>query len=344
MIFDGIMYGERKYDANGETVIYYLYDENNNKYGFIYNGKYYYYQINLQGDVIGIYDENGQLVVQYAYDVWGKPLSVTGALASTIGQINPIRYRGYYYDNETGFYYVSSRYYDPEIGRWINADGYVATGQGILGNNMFAYCGNNPVNRADPSGMFWKEIGNFFKKVGTKIADFAKATFGSGRSAYATIAKTEVEYLPDSLPITAKSGTKTTQTISKYGNSSKPISAYGKYSIDNPIESSSAGIKINIDKFTLDISVGFDNIGISTSLSNGNTTGSFGLKANLSEQKVGFEESTAIKWGNTTETTYTNVSASWWAIVAAYISVTTGQPMSRPAPRPTPSPSYAYGN
>ena len=116
------------------------------------------------------------------------------------------------------------------------------------------------------------------------------------------------------------------------------------YSIDNPIESSSAGIKINIDKFTLDISVGFDNIGISTSLSNGNTTGSFGLKANLSEQKVGFEESTAIKWGNTTETTYTNVSASWWAIVAAYISVTTGQPMSRPAPRPTPSPSYAYGN
>lgn len=152
MIFDGIMYGERKYDANGETVIYYLYDENNNKYGFIYNGKYYYYQINLQGDIIGIYDENGQLVVQYAYDVWGKPLSVTGALASTIGQINPIRYRGYYYDNETGFYYLQSRYYDPETGRFINADSQLNAKDGILGYNLFAYCNNNPIMYSDPSG------------------------------------------------------------------------------------------------------------------------------------------------------------------------------------------------
>ena len=108
MIFDGIMYGERTYDSNGETVIYYLYDENDNKYGFTHNGTYYYYQFNLQGDVTGIYDANGQLVVQYAYDAWGKLLSVTGSKASTIGQANPIRYRGYYYDNETGFYYLLS--------------------------------------------------------------------------------------------------------------------------------------------------------------------------------------------------------------------------------------------
>ena len=152
MIFDGIMYGERTYDSNGETVIYYLYDENDNKYGFTYNGTYYYYQFNLQGDVTGIYDANGQLVVQYAYDAWGKLLSVTGSKASTIGQANPIRYRGYYYDNETGFYYVSSRYYDPEIGRFINADSQLNQKDGILGYNMFAYCHNNPIMYSDPTG------------------------------------------------------------------------------------------------------------------------------------------------------------------------------------------------
>ena len=71
-----------------------------------------------------------------------------------IANVNPIRYRGYYYDTETGLYYVSSRYYDPEIGRWINADGYISTGQGLLSTNMFAYCENNPVNKFDPTGNF----------------------------------------------------------------------------------------------------------------------------------------------------------------------------------------------
>ena len=169
MIFDGIMYGERKYDANGETVIYYLYDENNNKYGFVYNGKYYYYQINLQGDVIGIYDENGQFVVQYAYDAWGKLLSVTGTLANTIGQINPIRYRGYYYDNETGFYYLQSRYYDPETGRFINADVILGANDDIISYNLFAYCSNNPINFSDPSGNL-----KIWSKIKEKVKGFLK--------------------------------------------------------------------------------------------------------------------------------------------------------------------------
>ena len=80
-------------------------------------------------------------------------LSVTGSKASTIGQANPIRYRGYYYDNETGFYYLQSRYYDAEIGRFINADGAIAgVGGDVLGYNQFAYCFNNPVNMEDQSG------------------------------------------------------------------------------------------------------------------------------------------------------------------------------------------------
>ena len=100
--------------------------------------------------MVGIADSTGALVVRYSYDAWGKLLSITGSMASTLGVQNPLRYRGYVYDQETGLYYLQSRYYNPEIGRFINADALVATGQGLLGNNMFAYCLNNPVSLKDP--------------------------------------------------------------------------------------------------------------------------------------------------------------------------------------------------
>ena len=105
----------------------------------------------FQGDVVKLVTSSGSAVATYEYDAWGNILSKSGTMADK----NPLRYRGYYYDAETGFYYVSSRYYDPEVGRWINADGFVSTGQDIIGYNMFAYCGNNPVNRKDPTGQFW---------------------------------------------------------------------------------------------------------------------------------------------------------------------------------------------
>ena len=105
--------------------------------------------------MIGIYDETGTKVVEYIYNAWGEVTTkyLTTQSLTALYQ-NPFRYRGYYYDTITGFYYVSSRYYDPEIGRWLNADGYVSTGQGILSNNMFAYCENNSVNKIDPAGNF----------------------------------------------------------------------------------------------------------------------------------------------------------------------------------------------
>ena len=87
--------------------------------------------------------------VFYTYDAWGKVLSITGNMADTLGQQNPFRYRGYYYDSETQFYYLNSRYYDPEVGRFINADGQLTTGSDLSGMNLFAYCGNNPVIRTD---------------------------------------------------------------------------------------------------------------------------------------------------------------------------------------------------
>ena len=112
-----------------------------------------HYLKNIQGDVEEIVDKNGNSVVKYAYNEWGKLLSVTGSMAAAVGRINPIRYRGYYYDSETGYYYLQSRYYDPEIGRFINADTFATTNiVGLLSGNMFAYCENNPVIYADYSG------------------------------------------------------------------------------------------------------------------------------------------------------------------------------------------------
>ena len=105
----------------------------------------YYYITNLQGDVIRLVDHEGRTAAYYRYDPYGKVIEASGSHAN----INPLRYRGYYYDVETGLYYLQSRYYDPQICRFINADGFVSTGQGLLGNNMFAYRLNNPVRFTD---------------------------------------------------------------------------------------------------------------------------------------------------------------------------------------------------
>ena len=155
--------------VTGNDVLEFFYDANG-VLGFYYNNTPYYYLKNLQGDIVGILDANGTQVVSYTYDAWGAPLSVTGTAADTIGQINPFRYRGYYYDNETGFYYVSSRYYDPEVGRYLNADSVLSgTGESVQGYNLFAYCFNNPVNMSDSSGHWPKWIENAANWVNNNI-------------------------------------------------------------------------------------------------------------------------------------------------------------------------------
>ena len=145
--------------VTGSNKLLFSYDANGNAVAVNYNGTYYYYVRNGQNDVIRLIDGDNNTVVEYAYDSWGTPLSTTGSLASTLGAQNPFRYRGYVYDAETGLYYVISRYYDPEIGRWINADNQIAgVGGEVLGYNMFAYCMNNPVNMSDPTGSWPKWI------------------------------------------------------------------------------------------------------------------------------------------------------------------------------------------
>ena len=139
--------------VNGQNITF-GYDASGTPQYVIYSGHRYFYLTNLQGDVTSIITVGGTTVVEYTYDAWGNILTVTGSMADTLGKDNPLRYRGYVYDEETGLYYLQSRYYDPQIGRFINADIYTSTGQDFVGNNMFAYCLNNPANRIDSIGTY----------------------------------------------------------------------------------------------------------------------------------------------------------------------------------------------
>ena len=137
----------------GDNVLIFMYDNNGDIFGFTYNGTPYYYVKNAQNDVFLILDETGTAVVLYQYDAWGK-IGCFDVTEENIASVNPITYRSYYVDLEMGFYmyYLNSRYYIADFGRFISADSYVQTGQGMLDKNMFAYCGNNPVNYVDPNG------------------------------------------------------------------------------------------------------------------------------------------------------------------------------------------------
>ena len=138
--------------VSGKTLNF-TYDANGSPMTVEYLGATYYYVTNLQGDVDAILDGNGNYVVKYFYNAWGGLCSTVGSRASTLGVDNPLRYRAYVYDHEYGLYYLQSRYYDPYLGRFINADGLVSTGEGIQGYNMFAYCNNNPIMGYDPTGL-----------------------------------------------------------------------------------------------------------------------------------------------------------------------------------------------
>ena len=157
-IMNGTLLGQTR----GSDKIIFLYDEKASKYGFDYNGTKYYYIFNVQGDVIGILNQAGQKIVSYTYDPWGRLLSIGGPQAGTIGQLNPIRYRGYYYDTETGFYYLQSRYYDPTMKRFLSCDSEAAITlspeQPNWNKNLFAYCDNNPIIRVDCGGGAWQVI------------------------------------------------------------------------------------------------------------------------------------------------------------------------------------------
>ncbi len=148
-------------DGTVTAVLDFIYDSQGRPFALNYseNGSSfttYYYVLNLQGDVVKLVQilssstgiQEYSEVANYTYDAWGNIISSSGTMAD----LNPLRYRGYYYDSETGFYYLQSRYYDPANHRFINADALASTGQGFVGTNMFAYCNNASVGFYDPTG------------------------------------------------------------------------------------------------------------------------------------------------------------------------------------------------
>ena len=142
------------FEQTGSDTIYYVYDTQGQLISMILNNVEYAYLRNAQNDIVGLINSAGVQVVSYTYSTWGEVLSITGTLASTVGQQNPYRYRGYRYDSETGLYYLQSRYYNPQWGRFLNADDGQDVGAGILGSNLYIYCANNPVNMIDYTGEF----------------------------------------------------------------------------------------------------------------------------------------------------------------------------------------------
>ena len=202
----------------GEDTLVFMYDNNSDIFGFIYNDTEYYYIKNAQNDVIGITDKDGKVALKYSYDAWGKVISITDRNGSDINnlktekfdpttgetiteydengnvivpvhpyvqlaRINPILYRGYYYDKETEWYYLTSRFYNPEFCRFINSDNYAlptATPTELTDKNLFAYCDNNPITRYDDNGDFWHIV--IGAAVGAAIAGTTTAlSGGSGK-------------------------------------------------------------------------------------------------------------------------------------------------------------------
>ena len=146
--------------CNGGTT-WYVYDSGANLVAIIIAGKYYYYVRNVQNDIVALVDDSGKTVVNYVYDSWGKLLSITGSLKDTVGIQNPFRYRGYYYDNETGMYYLKNRYYDPGLRRFIGSDAITtveASLETFHNRNLYIYCNQNPIVRSDSKGNIWQVL------------------------------------------------------------------------------------------------------------------------------------------------------------------------------------------
>ena len=240
-------------EKHQNTTLDFLYDENGSLYGLVKDNKeiYFYIRDCLQ-NILGITDITGKILVKYIYDAWGKISIIEDNSASGIGGINPFRFKGYYYDNESKMYYCKTRYYVPLWGRWLNADSpknLILTNATIL--NFFGYCSNSPINYQDKNGSFsWADIWNGIK-------NFFVDTFGSYTQITRNIITKSVDYFFFGFEAGSKGN-----IVS--GDDSKPISFY----ISTPPEwwmlrEIEIGIKVNIGDFHA--SLGFDCLGTNVS-------------------------------------------------------------------------------
>ena len=172
-------------ETNGNITVY-VYDASGMPIGMQYHGANYsantwdtyWYEKNLFGDIVAVYGNDGTKLISYTYDAWGNFTTTyhNGTASTSVVAKNPFTYRGYYYDADLGLYYLQTRYYDSNTGRFINADNMMSGVNGSLhGYNLYAYCFNNPISMSDLSGN-WPE---WLKKLGKKLYNFGEALVSS---------------------------------------------------------------------------------------------------------------------------------------------------------------------
>ena len=286
---------------------HYLYDGSGQLMAIRYKGADYYYVRNGLMTITGLVDANGASVVNYFYDSWGNMLNITGSMAASLGKDNPYRFKGYYYDEETGMYYLKSRYYQPEICRFISADSYASTGQGILGHNVYCYCGNNPVNAMDPDGKLFKNIKNAMKALTNKVKSaysmakrFVKNTFGAYASTKSTFSspsskqKTVTGKIKSFFsPFDVQIGSTTSTTCSEHGNRKKRVVGYANFEMNSPL-SSSVGIMFNGKNSAVKYEWSLDTGGIEYTSLKDNVTESWSIYFNSLEMKAHIKTATTV--------------------------------------------------
>ena len=304
---------------------HYLYEGSGQLMAIRYKGSDYYYIRDGLMCITGLVDANGGAVVNYKYDSWGRLISITGSMAETLGKDNPYRYKGYYYDEETGMYYLKSRYYQPEICRFISADVYASTGQGILGHNVYCYCNNNPVNAMDPSGHLFGRIRRFFhrtvrkvKKAYSIIKRVVKRTVGISATVKTSqsISYTKlgiVRALKFISPISYDRGHSISKTNKQYGDSSKAIVFYAEGDIGSP-RSSAIGISISGGNHTKKYNLSLDNIGIEESRTVNNITYSHSTSFSFSDMKYHLSSSITSQSGDVEEGEYSDFGIGGWLV------------------------------
>lgn len=280
-------------------VLYFIY-ENDALIGFKYAGNTYYYLKNIQDDILGILNSSFEQIVSYEYDSYGKIKSIKDGLdniitdTNNIAYINPFRYRSYFYDDETGLYYLNSRYYNPTWGRFINADGILGANNDILSYNLYAYCSNNFINYSDVFGSGLFDLVLNFGKTLKKIYDTVKK--------YVAIEYTQTIYSDDTklaCPVNYGYHVTTTTTI---GNKNAPF----KITIKDKNE---IGTKLDFSLVELGASVG-DN-GLSMNLGFNYDNKSYNLTGNIeSISRVNLIVDYNVQTGNISTGNYISYGAN----------------------------------
>lgn len=248
------------YEERGENIIHYIYNDVDNLIGFIYQNQIYFYVKNLQNDIIKIVNSNFVDVAKYEYDGYGNIIRITDGNGnivnnnnSHIANVNPFRYRSYYYDSETNLYYLNNRYYSPLWCRFISPDSLLAITDNYLSNNLYVFALNNPINYYDEDGKFWKKIKQVFNKIietGKKIINNIRSEgkkvinkiFGSESTATTKVSEVNQSFMGISI-------SNTTSEVKKIKQSDALITSTVDTSVPNGVGS---GLTIGND-----ISIGF---------------------------------------------------------------------------------------